>query len=158
MGLRKNELRLCDVAARVNKTIGGSQEAFGKRFGVSRRTVSRWRARNADPTDVQVVEMARLVLPFDRAFAEQIASELGETLESLGLVPRPPPPGSVLGPLTPGHAGDLAVIAAAEVMDASPRAIRPALLAAVARARVLGLTLADLERALGEGVAAGKGA
>ena len=43
---------------------------------------------------------------------------------------------------------DVVVCAAAEALDVSPRAVRPALLAAFQRAREAGLTLEQVEKAL----------
>jgi len=82
---------------------------------------------------------------------------IGKTLVSLGLEAVHAPAALPLSPalggahLAPPRVLAAVVCAAAEAMDASPRAVRPALLAAVRVAREVGLTLADLESLLASG-------
>jgi hypothetical protein len=90
------------------------------------------------------------------SFAAEIAIGADTTLEALGIV-RPPPPAApppLPAPPQPalGSVVDSIVCAAAEAVDLSPGAIRPALVAAFARARELGLGVEAVEGAL-----AGKG-
>jgi transcriptional regulator with XRE-family HTH domain len=138
-----------EIFNRLNFAMGESQKAFGERFGLSRRTMSRWAAGQGGPSDPLLAEMAALVHERDPALAAEVAAYLGETLESLGIAS--PPPAVVSPPVSAGSPTqlvDAVVCAAAEAMDVSPRAVRPALLAALTRARELHLTRDDLLAAL----------
>jgi hypothetical protein len=118
-----------------------SQQGLGEMLGVSRRTAQRY-ARGGVP-GYYMADLATLVAPHDRVLAEELASRAGTTLVALGAIP------AVTAPLVP-HDGlvDAIVCAAAEAMDASPRAVRAGLAAAFARARGLGLPLDAVERVL----------
>jgi transcriptional regulator with XRE-family HTH domain len=132
--------------------LGMSQGDIALLLGVSRRTVSRWTGHGATLGPDQVATLARAVHPKDPQLAAHIAAHGGATLESLGigqpapkeaLQPKPEDIESVARTLV-----DAVVCAAAEALDASPRAVRPALLAAFTRARELGLSLETAERTL----------
>jgi transcriptional regulator with XRE-family HTH domain len=125
------------------------QARLGERLGVSRRTVNRWTAHGITFSPGQASRLAALVHPANRALAARIAATQGETLESLGLEkPAPPAPPPAPPPEPPRYAVDVVVCAAAEALDVSPRAVRPALLAAFQRAREAGLTIEHVEKAL----------
>jgi len=129
--------------------IGESQEGLGKLLGASRRTVSRWMSRGRGAlTAEESATLARAVYPHDPALAARIVATRGDTLEDAGVVPaRPVVAPAPLPP--PAYLVDVVVCAAAEALDASPRAVRPALLAAVRSARAIGLDLEAIENALG---------
>jgi hypothetical protein len=164
MLIHRGSMSAAEIVARAHLAVGGSQAAFGELLGASRRTVTRWIGKESTPSETQVVEMARLVYPRDAELAARIAEQVGATLESLGIVVPPPPPPVVeplvveQAPLVPcgppaktlGAAQliDGIVCAAAEAMDLSPRALRPALLAAFKKALELGVTLEEAEGAL----------
>ena len=101
-------------------------------------------------TDLQ--NMARLVHGADAALAAEIAAAAGTTLAALGVLPPPAPPPPLPAPLPPAgppdRVVDAVVCAAAEAMQVMPQSVRPAVLAAFACARELGLTVEGVERVL----------
>jgi len=139
------------LLALAMNVLGESQEGLGKLLGVSRRTVSRWMGRgSASLSLADCSTLARAVHPHDPGLAARIVATRGATLEDAGIVsprpaapPSPPPP-----PTPPPYLVDVVVCAAAEALDASPRVVRPALLAAFRSARTVGLDMAAIEKAL----------
>jgi transcriptional regulator with XRE-family HTH domain len=133
----------------ARRALSMSQREFGYALGSSHRSAQRWAARQAEPAIAHFRRLAELLLPVDAALAHEAAVFGGQTLESFGLVapvvPLAPSPASSLAPL---DLVDIVVCAAADVIDVSPRALRPALLAAFRRARQIGLTLEQVEEAL----------
>jgi transcriptional regulator with XRE-family HTH domain len=132
-----------------------TQREFGTALGASHRSATRWEARQSVPGDASLRKLAGLLAPVDAALAAEAAAHLGETLMGLGLVapPEPPaPPIPVAPPAPPPTPAqdlvDVIVCAAADAMDAAPRVVRPVLHAAFRRARQLGLTVEQVERAL----------
>jgi hypothetical protein len=118
-------------------------------IGISRRTMTRWMGNRQCMSPVRLHDLARLVHPADPAVAAQIAAVGGTTLVALGLEA----PAAAVPAVDPRrHLVDAIVCAAAEALDASPRAVRPALVAAIRRTRETGLTLADVESLLAEPV------
>jgi len=109
---------------------------FGPLLGSSQRSSERWASRRASPSDAQLEELASQVLGVDPDLAAEIAVVVGKPLYPEG------------GPPSPARLAEAVLCAAAEVMDASPRALRPALRIAFARARELGLSLEQMEQAL----------
>ena len=138
----------------------GSQGALGEALGSSPRSGQRWERGESQPTPNQLHAFARLVYPVKAALAAEIAEAGGTTLASLGIVP-PEAPASVLPPPPPRpdpvHLVDTVVCAAAEAMQLMPEAVRPALRAAFRRARMAGLSVEEVDDALG-GRSAGAGA
>jgi hypothetical protein len=121
-------------------TMGMPHGELAELLGTTRRTFSRWAQKGTWLSIEHAVVLARLVHRRDRVAAARFA-ELGDTtLVALGLEAPPAP--------APSHLGSAVVCAAAEAIDASPRAVRPGLLAAVRCARELGLDLAKLEALL----------
>jgi len=128
-----------------------NQRSLGELLGLSRRTIQRWDARQAEPSTHDLARIAVAVHPRDSALAARLAAEAGTTLERLGLVaPTPPPTDALPTPAaaSPPHLVDVVVCAAAEAMNVAPPAVRPALLAAFRRAREVGLSVEDVERSL----------
>jgi len=127
-------------------TLGMTHGALGKMLGMSRRTVSRWAREGTVLSRNNLVTLARAVHRRDRRLAGEFAAQAGETLVSFGLevpvVQVPAPIGA------PGKLLDAVVCAAAEALDASPRKVRPALLAALRCAREAGLTMEQMETML----------
>ena len=124
-----------------------TQVGLGELLGVSRRTAQRWATSGVPSYEMR--RLAELVHPVNPNLAMQIASSLGTTLETLGIVkPVPleaaPPP----RPSLPPGVVDAVVCAAAEVIELMPKDVRPALHAAFARAAEVGLTVEEVERAL----------
>jgi hypothetical protein len=135
----------------VRRTLILSQNDLARKLGVSRRTGQRWSA-GSGPVGTDLQNMARLVYPADAALAAEIAAAGGTTLEALGVLPPPPPPPPALPPpvpvAPPDRVVDAVVCAAAEAMQVMPQSVRPAVLAAFACARELGLTVEGVERVL----------
>jgi transcriptional regulator with XRE-family HTH domain len=138
--------------------LGLTNQELGRLVGVSMRTVVRWWAGQSSPSASDVVKVARAVHPRRADLAAALAAEVGETLQSLGLVapPAPPapaslqtPPGPPPRPFPPTRLLIEAIVGAtADAMHAPPSAVRPAVLAAFSCARELGLSLQEVEEAL----------
>jgi hypothetical protein len=149
-------MKAAEVVVRAHLAVGGSQEAFGARFGAARRTVSRWVASQSTPSYDTLIAMVAEVYAKDPAVAAALAVGMGSTLEELGIVtPAPPPPPPPAPPppspavAHPGLALEGIVHAAADAMDLSPRVVRAGLAAAFRRARELGASVSDVEGWLG---------
>ena len=128
-----------------------SQAEFGPALGWSHRTAVRWDRGRAVPPEDSLHKLASLLAPVDRDLAAEVAVAAGETLESLGLAPKPvvPPVVEKAGPrVTNGDLTDAVVCSVSDASDLPPRALRPLLHAAFARARALGLTVEQVEEAL----------
>jgi transcriptional regulator with XRE-family HTH domain len=143
----------------ARRILGVSQGELGERLGASRRTGQRWEAGRAKPGPTELGRLAALVHAEDPKLAAEIATVGGSSLESLGLVkPTRPAPAAPPPPAPPAeHVVDAVVCAAAEAIGVMPDAVRPALRAAFRRARLVGLDVATVERALGPGPEAGAG-
>ena len=100
----------------------------------------------------QLQKLARAVYPVDASLAAALASEGGQSLESLGLVRPAPPPVAAPAPSRPFPPVRLlvesVVCAAAEAMQAPPTAVRDVLRAAITRAHALGLNVEEMYDAL----------
>jgi len=137
---------------RGQAALGATHSMLADHLGSSKRTVERWAAGRSHPSDTQVLELARLVHPRDPALAARIAASKGETLVGIGVVAPPP---LRAGPSL-AHLIDAVVCVAAETLDVPSRSLRPALHAAFKRARELGMSLEDAEKALTPAEAARK--
>jgi hypothetical protein len=144
---RAKPAALTSLVSTARYAIGTSSAKIAPLVGSSKRTVDRWFAGESHPSDAQVVKIARLVHPRNPALAAQLAAAVGETLVTLGLVQVRPPPAHA-------HLIDAVVCVAAETINVPSLALRPALLAAFQRARELGFTLEDAEKALAAGATA----
>ena len=124
-----------------------NQKKLGDLVGSSQRTVQRWYAGHGTPYPHHITKLVAAVHPQDPDLARRLARAMGQTLESLGVVAPPAPP-PVAAPPEPSPFTPLlvesVVSAAAEALDLSPRVARPAVLAAVERAKAAGLTVDDL--------------
>jgi hypothetical protein len=134
------------LQARV--ALGWSQSDLAKAFLLSRRTVARYEAGHTSGlVRHHMFILAKALYPVDRSLARRAAVAGGETLLGLGLEkpePPKPPPAPSAPPPPRAMLVDSVVYAAAEALDASPRSIRAAVLTAIERALVLGITLEDL--------------
>jgi hypothetical protein len=135
----------------AHKVLGAnSYSEFGTMAGTSKRTVQRWFSGQAAPAAHNYQALARLVHAKSPALAADLAAAGRTTLQALGIVdaapaaappaPPPPPPSDLVV--------DSLVCAAAEAVELMPAAVRPALLAAFTRARLLGLTVEAVEAGL----------
>lgn len=137
----------------------GSQGEFGRLLGSSTRSGQRWETGRASPSYDQLLKLVALVYPRNPQLAAQLATHLGRDLVSLGIAapPAPPPPPPLPPPPTEDVV-DAIVCAAAEAIDLTPRQVRPAVMAAFARARRLGLAVEAVEKALAKAGTAAKAA
>jgi hypothetical protein len=119
----------------VNASLAlGGQGRLGAILGVSRRTVNRWDKAHA--LDVEKAKLlAKAVHAHDPALAAELAEFGGVALWELGLGVKPKDPFSP----KKSHVVESVLCAAAEAFDASPRAVRAALLAAFERAHAMQL-------------------
>jgi hypothetical protein len=135
------------AVVKAQLTLLLNQKELGELMDSSQRTVQRWYAGRGWPSPGQLTKLAVAVHPRDPDIARRLAAAMGQTLESLGLVARAAPP-PVQAPAEPSPLMPLlvesVVAAAAEALDVSPRVARPAVLAAVERAKAAALTLDDL--------------
>jgi hypothetical protein len=116
---------------------------MGKLLGCSKRTVQRWAAGQAHPDAEQLATLARRVYPEDAGLAAELAAAADQTLESLRLV-KPAPSASA----AESARADAVVCAGADAVDTTPSVVRAILLAALRRARELGLAAEEVEKAL----------
>jgi DNA-binding XRE family transcriptional regulator len=133
-----------------------TQEELGKVVLSSRKTVGRWETGAATPSPAAAVQIVTLVHPRDPELARAMAADMGETLEALGVVAPPPPPAPAAPPATsaaplPARDArstaflvDAVVCAAADAIDAAPKAMRPVVVAAFSRAKAADLSFDDV--------------
>lgn len=120
-----------------------SQEGIGRIMGVSKRTMTRWMRGGHWLAQCHAEPLARAIHPVDPVLAAEIAAAGETSLVEMGLGPSAAGLDSRTRALV-----DAVVLSAAEALDASPRLAAPALLAALRRARELGLGLDLVEVAL----------
>ncbi len=134
-------VRTPGLVRRLQTLLDMTQEELARVLRTSRRSIIRWKREEADGAPVERwIDVAHALYPHSRVAAEHVATTIGETLVSLGLEAAPPVP-----PRTPA---DLVVLTGAEAADASPHAIRRALLAALDHAAAIGMSRDDLRAAL----------
>jgi transcriptional regulator with XRE-family HTH domain len=143
------------LVARAQLALGMTHRQFGGALGLSERTSLRWARGSSSMLLPQLRTLAELVYPKDPTLAAAIAEACSETLVSLGIV-APPAPGPAPAPrLAPHLVADLVVCAAADALGAAPSTAQAAVLAAFTRARELGLSVAEVEKALAARAARG---
>jgi DNA-binding XRE family transcriptional regulator len=142
------------LIGQARHALGFSQKELGEQLGAARRTAARWEWGKSTLSTQQTITLARLVHPRDAAIATALAAQVGQTLESLGLVVLHPPAAAqppappALPPPPRALVVDAVVCVAADALAVPPAAVRSALYAAFQRARQLQLTLEDVESAL----------
>ena len=125
--------------------LSKNQRTLGEMLGVSRRTVVRWtRGGGTTLPPSRLLTLARALHSVDAALAEKIALGHGQTLAGLGIAVQAPE----VDVGADARLAEVVVCAAADALDAPPRAVRPALLAALESARQVGLSAESLEKAL----------
>ncbi len=131
-----------DLLARTRQALNMVQLELALSVGASRRTGQRWDAGQSMPGPHQWIQLAERVYPIDAALAAELAAAGDTTLAALGLV-KPPATGATAATrtCTDAHLVDSVICAAASAIDATPQAIRPALIAAFARAGEMGLSV-----------------
>ncbi len=143
------------------RALSMSQTQLGQLLGVAKRTIQRWQDRETTLLPSTFQTLAAAVYPEDPALAARIAAHGSTTLEALGIVkpnpPEPPAPAAAPAPQTPAPLEatlsrailvDSVVCVAADAVGVAPKAIRPALAAALVRARQVGLDVDALIEAL----------
>jgi len=139
------------------ETLHLNQLGLAQVLGSSLRTVQRYEGRRATPPAWELHRLADAVRPHDADLASQIDEwaprpappplpatafvPAGSTAPPVLPAPSLPAPPPVPPPVPAVVLVDAVVCAAAEAMSLSPQAIRPAVLAAFARARDVGLTM-----------------
>ena len=142
------------LLALAQHTLSMSGVELAKALNVSKRTIIRWNKSDASMSPAHFGELAQRVHARDPALAERLHACAARWLERHRLPPPAPLPVPAPAPAPPPPQADPAaraesvVYAACEAADASPRAMKPALFAALQRARALGLSLDDLLDAL----------
>jgi hypothetical protein len=150
------------LLSRAHTALGITGTDLAKLLGMSRRTISRWYGRRTSIGSMALGQLAPHVYAHDPALAERMHAYVAERMASLRLPPPPPlpvpqpavrpastdePPSAVTAASQQLRV-DAVVFAACDAMDAAPRAARVGLAAAVRRARELGVSLEEIERAL----------
>jgi transcriptional regulator with XRE-family HTH domain len=141
--------------------LGVTNVELAERLRCSRRTVQRYCAGASAIVPQVLLDLANLLVDEDRAVADEIWSHASAQIEHLGW-PAPAPLRSAIeeeaarlavsaarAPSSSALAAAV-VCAAAEAMDVSPRALRPALRAALRVAREHAMSIESLDDALGE--------
>jgi DNA-binding XRE family transcriptional regulator len=149
------------LMGRARNVLGLTQKSLGEALDASQRTAHRWETGKATPTVSTIRHLAQLVFPHDPALATELAGAASATLADLGLVrpaahppapslPQPaPPPPPAPPPLPVRLVVQAVVCVAADELVAAPSTVRRALQAAFRCARELGLSVEDVEKALG---------
>ena len=161
----------------ARQSLGMNQRELAEAMGVSSRTIIRWQHGQSEPVEAQVHQLAAMVREEDEELADELL-----TAASVAPAPRPqadvtpagaepmapappvaaPSPSFALAPAAagpsqstapaPAHMIDAIVCSAADAANLLPRAVRPALRAAFARARELGISVEAAERGLDDAV------
>lgn len=126
---------------RARAALQVHKSALGSALGVSPQTMYRWVRGESRPGPAAFRQLAVRIHPADPTLAAELAAAGGATPAALGLVTRPKVP---LEPL----AAESVVSAAADALSLPPKAVRPAVLAALERAQALGATVESLLTAL----------
>ena len=141
---------LAQLMMRARYTLSMAHSDVPSLLHTSKRTMQRWQAAQSRPSDAELADIARHLHPMDAELAARVAEAGGQTLESLGMVAPLPPAPPPLPPMPRPLVVDAVVCAAADSTDVAPSAVRMVLLAAFKRARELGLSTAEVEKALEE--------
>ncbi|HEY6459632.1 MAG TPA: hypothetical protein VIY73_05750 [Polyangiaceae bacterium] len=138
------------------ETLHVNSVGLAQVLGVSPRTITRYWKRGGSLAPSTAAELARHVHPLNRALAVELAAHSGRTLVELGIeappAPPAPPPATPPAPRAPAvlhrHVVDAVVAVAAEAMQATPQAVRGAVMAAFERAVALGMTAEEVLAAM----------
>ena len=134
---RSNGEDMGELLVRSQDALRMIGTTFAKFLGISDRTLRRWVDGGVHLIPETLVTLVAAVHAKDPALAARIAAAHGQTLAELGLG------------LSPDQTLAAAVVrAAADVAEVSPRAMRPALAAALEQARAVGLTMEALHALL----------
>jgi transcriptional regulator with XRE-family HTH domain len=152
--LARNPKAVAELLVQAQNALGVSQGQLGDLLGLSRQTIWRYQTGQSNPLGSSLQDLARRVRAIDAGLASRLAGAgSGARKASFKIATHKSASG---GPVETRLLADAIVCAAAEALDASPRAVRRALLAAFARARDTGLALDAIETALAKGDAQGR--
>ncbi len=139
----------------IDKVLHKNQREMAEFLGISKRTMQRVAVGESNLGRAEFIEIAGAVFPKDPELAGRVAQRAGTTLEALGLVAAAPLAGvgtraAEQVKAAPPHPrlADSVVYVAADILNLTPRAARPAILAAFKRAGELGLSVAMITEAL----------
>jgi hypothetical protein len=135
----------------IHVALEMNQRQLGEFLGISKRTAQRVDAGESTLSPDHFTRIARALHGKQPALAARVAKRAGTTLQGLGLA-APTQVAAVSPKAPPPHprVAESVVCAAADVMQLTPSAVRPALLAAFKRARELGLNVEMIAEALEE--------
>jgi len=150
------------VLTLARETLHLNQLGLAELVGSSLRTVQRWETRRGQPSISVMQVLADAVRPHDPDLASQIdvwaprpappappvLPPAAVEIAAPPVLPPPLPPPPPVPPIPQAVLVDSVVCAAAEAMTLSPQAVRPAVLAAFARARDAALTVEAVVGAL----------
>jgi transcriptional regulator with XRE-family HTH domain len=143
-----------ELLVKAQNALGVSQGQLGDMLGLSRQTVWRYQTGQSNPLASSLQDLARRIRAIDAGLASRLAGAGNGARKASFRRATTTSPGT--GPPETRLLVDAIVCAAAEALDASPRTVRRALLAAFARARDTGLALDAIETALARADAQGK--
>jgi transcriptional regulator with XRE-family HTH domain len=122
-----------------------SQTELADALGSSRRTIIRRERGQSYPVDDEVRQLADLVRSEDEDLADELLAARGLLLDVTDEVTPATPDVSAPPQVSPAMAAkysiDAVLYAAADAIDAIPRDVKPAIVAAFVRAKELGLTI-----------------
>ena len=104
---------LAQLMMRARYTLSTAHSDVPSLLHTSKRTMQRWQAAQAHPSDTELAAMARHLHPIDAQLAASVAEAAGQTLESLGVIASKPPPAPVLPPM-PRHLESTATVPSTE--------------------------------------------
>jgi transcriptional regulator with XRE-family HTH domain len=126
----------------VRKSLGESQDTFGARLDVARRTLTRWEIRGELPPMAQRKHLATVLGDVRRDLQDELLESLELGDEFAALVSERAPDTQPRDPAAALAGVDAAVLAMAEELDVGPRKLRAALTRLLVRLEAAGLSLA----------------
>jgi transcriptional regulator with XRE-family HTH domain len=146
----------------VRQALGMNQGEFAEAMNISRRTAIRWQKGQSSPGEAEIRQLAAMVREEDDDLADELLAaallapepkpeQPAAQAEAAPIAPAPalPPPVQPPG-VPPAHAIDAIVCVAADAANMVPRAMRPALRAAFARAAELGVSVEAVAQGLAD--------
>ncbi len=148
--------KLAKALDRMFDRLQWTQKEMFERTGVSSRTLSRWRLEGKPPSAKTIAKLLRVVAPIDREAASWLAEASRVAMPNVAsATPATPSSGAGGGAASTDTEAerlrvDSIVCVAADAMNLSPKAVRPALRAAFLRARDLGVSIDAIAAAMAE--------
>jgi DNA-binding XRE family transcriptional regulator len=130
----------------ARRFLAMTQQELGETLGLSARTIMRWERGQASPDPSEFLKLAAMLRDIDEPeLAEELLAASGVIIETRW---REGSPEAGAVSVATRHAVDSVLWAAAETMDGTLRQVRPAVLAAFARAKDMGLGIDAVVEAL----------